>query len=389
MQSNRQEILEALQHVLINRDMVNGGYVKVDGTPVSKRVSDIVAKKRKAIFKVAGTENSKNTLLAQKGVILHAYYRYIMEALVKGQSIDQKDIVIQVLENIQKEPDFKSVSLNKIRGMMNLTPAQYKSIVGLIRHLYSRIIDNQREINKATKTNGEFTILTEQIIYDEHRDIAGTCDLLVVYSNGVCEIYDYKNKQFKEIKGKIAYEIGDKQRLLYEAQITAYKNILDELVRDYQINAHQKDVRVRFAATRMIPVNIQLNIEEDTNNISYYGFSKIETIVDKVEHLHEISVAKELTHTESLNKALDKLYTLKSSIQSILEQNPNDKSRKGELARINKTIEAVLLERDFSYVFKDVQELKMDFDKRIRIPSDIAGALTMENIKEMSDRLNA
>ena len=86
---------------------------------------------------------------------------------------------------------------------------------------------------------------------------AGTIDVLVIYSNGMASVYDFKGQNFKTIDSKVVGEVPASKIQSGDLQLLHYTQMLREV---YGIQG--------FIKTRLVPFNLQMNMKKRTSNLS-------------------------------------------------------------------------------------------------------------------------
>lgn len=388
MQATQRDIVNYFNTIPIHYDTNLGKYVKADGTPVGRRVSDLVHNAKKRIFNIWGEQSVGNPAYALKGTVLHKWNEIIMKDILEGKDSDYYELHGEVFRALKNIPDFAGYTPGQLSNIIKLDEDenQYDILRRGVKKVYDNIMSNQAYINKQTGTQGTPTIITEQIIYDEERDLAGTCDLLVVYSNGTIGIYDYKGISMKTVKGKVVRAVSENLRQAYDVQLTQYKNIVAASLRREAIK-NGKDTSINFAEARVIPINMQLNWNKAAGAPSPFGFRKIEMMNPSKDYLMPLPSTNEETHNPKLNKSLVALMATRDSQRKAAHDKPT-KENKARLARTEKLIDAILVNQDFSYALDEMFEIQKIFNTRKSIPNGTEGALDHVELKELNDRLS-
>lgn len=367
-------------------------YVKDDDTVVERRVSDIVARGMKRRFKTTSDSSKPETdsdafIRTIKGTTIHAYLEVLMRDLLEGTNLSKREVLEKVTQKLREHPDLHRYSDVAIKNIALLTESQFNDLKNAVKNSYEEILERQAYIDKQTGTKGSVKIFPEQIIYDEDRGLAGTCDLVVIYSNGVIDIYDYKTHEFKESEGEIVSEISSIAKDSWNIQITQYKNIFTSGIRK-QAEAQGKVVDVHFGATRMLPINVQFKTKEDQpKEASIFGFKKVEPWSKEVHALNPVSVSEEVPLNPKLAKALEKLYQT-SSAQRGKYLKTKSQTDKDAWEKTEDLIQNILIHQNYTYLFKEIKDISSSLQRRLTIPFGQPGSLTANELLELKQRID-
>ncbi len=384
--ANREEILDYLNTVPITYDSTGQVYRHNNGNVVSRRVSDILDRFYKIKFKFFKERptSQKNTLSLHKGSAIHKYAELIMNELLDGNdSPSYSAITSKVLVA------FDDIEAGA-ESVFRLDPQHFEIIANGVKNIFAAIQKNQDLINEQTgNVDGTVSIMTEHMIYDEKRDLAGTVDVLCVYSNGTIGIYDYKTHNFvTNEQGEVLSTISQSKRDMWGAQITQYKNIItDSIVRNSK--AKGKVVKVRFAETRMLPVNIQFNpslLRIKGMPYSPVGLASLEFQDYSKSYLMDVPVAEELSHVDSLNNSLIKLYSLLKAQKKKYSQEKTI-ANKNKLLQTQKLIDTYLVQKDYYYSIMEIKNIDTEFRKNVLIHRDSGVGLTAEKLNDYRTRV--
>ena len=373
----RDELVKKLENPVLKVDPVNSGYLTLDGLVVANRVSNYVKDYYRKLFRNTEKEaETESNLAAHKGTYVHKVAQLIMDDLKTGVNKAglynysnfenyRKTAVKEITESI---PEFSK----NVPQFTNLTPAQYAELVGGVVNIFDQIQRNAAAINKSIGTNIAPKIFTELMIYDSAKDLAGTIDLLVVYPNGSVAIYDYKGIIFKEYGGEVE-DIPFYKIEAYDIQISKYKQILTEA---YGVKS--------FAETRILPINMQFTVKE--GKMQPEGFFKLEFgAKGNKDYLQQIPVANELTHDKDLNKSLEKMFNYRKTLKLRLKKDYENKDLKERLYKIEKSIRKIQLEKDISFVYKEVALLYKEFVARELASKSSPDFLDVDTLKELRE----
>ena len=137
------------------------------------RPTDKVSKYSRHVYSHREFTPELKDIYTTKGTIIHFYNQLIMEHLKDGVDYTHAGIESMVYNALKDHPEFKG----KKEDYFKLTVPQFNSLKYGVTDIYEGIME---------KDPGA-VILTEKKIYDPvegYNDIAGTLDLLIVYSDG-------------------------------------------------------------------------------------------------------------------------------------------------------------------------------------------------------------
>lgn len=353
-----------------------GFYVNKFGQQIMNRVTDLVKKEEsKQYKKKAETEKDpKVKQAAAGGNIIHSHFnatmKYILDKIgndlskAKNIVVNYSDIQAQALKELKEIPELSEYT----DAMLSLTIPQFQQIVTDIKSRIERIDKTQKLINKESKTNGKALILPEYTIYDDKKDLAGTIDLLVVYSNGKASIYDYKGyKYFTKGDGKLMGEFAISKIVTGDMQIGIYKDILRD---SYGVED--------FIETRLIPFNISFNNKSGTIYTFEVGAKYRDTYR---EYLEEVPVTSEKTGIKEIDDQLHKMFIIRDKLEKQIKIDWKNDALKTKLERIYKSIRKLQIDRDTRYAYNEVYNLISDFYTMSRKPD----GLSLYYLSELED----
>lgn len=90
-----------LKNLTVRYDVQQGAYIKADGTPVSRRVSDIVSRGMRRRFKVTSDNENEDTdkkarIRTIKGTVIHGYLEALMNDRIEGRNSTKESIAQKV-----------------------------------------------------------------------------------------------------------------------------------------------------------------------------------------------------------------------------------------------------------------------------------------------------
>lgn len=282
-----------------------------------------------------------------KGTILHNYNQLIMETLLSNaKDINREQIESLVYNNLKDRPEFKNF---QDRSYYKLSTTQWSDLFHGVKSIYTHIKEKD---SKAT-------ILTEQVVYnpkDQVNDIAGTIDVMVIYSDGTIGIYDYKSMRFPfNSKTKDYSEVQDSKRQLFDLQLSQYKSILKE-----SWGLTDSD----FRETRIVPINMQFKIGGRRGNQAFEKVEMGRPSLNK-DYLDQLTVADEqVAGDDNLNIFLNKLYQERNKLRAEVNISKGDKKKKlnARLSKLNNTINDLIVKQDISGALSDIASIIEDVE---------------------------
>ena len=330
-----------------------------NGNVVKNRVTDL----QKKLFQSYGNreETPDANIMAEMGTTLHELNQAILENMV----LDSTNLRLG-----------RDVVPNKVNLPSNITLDQFKTLNSSILELAKEIQDTQKEIDPDSKA----VVLTENFLLDGKRDIAGTQDVLVLYSDGSVSIYDYKFINFKK------QQIGSTWIIPSTTQIPFYK----ERAYDLQLSEYKKILKdvygvTKFRATRILPFNVQYRYDKKnaviTNRLlSLEGFSKN----TQKDYLIPLPVANELTNNKKLDDVLSHLFTKESNLIEKIKANYGDSNKTepviAELETVKKSIKAIQVNQDLTPLVESI-------NTTIKNINDNYENITLETIGDLNEML--
>lgn len=342
--SKQENIVKQLQETTSKVLSTSDRYQYIDSNgekrTISLRVSDLSKELATQLYGISEFKDPYTRDFAlTKGTMVHVYNQLIIEELKAGNTKLNQNIIQQgVYEALKDKEPFTNHAEFQTENYFKLNEAQFKVLTQAMTELYNEIID----------ADADSVILTEQVIYDSARDLAGTVDLLVVDSKGRVKIYDFKTtKLYWDPAMKEYMPIDDRKRQIFEKQIYEYKKILAD---NYGL-----DINNDFLHTRIIPFNLQYERNDDGK---YSGLRWVEayTRARPKEYLQQMSVAGEITGDKNIDNQLNKLYNNLNSLRQRLK-NTRSKDRKNiqrRIENIQKVIDNILVNRQIDNLLSDI-----------------------------------
>ena len=356
---------ETLEHLIHTMDTFT--QVEIDekdekGEPVRKygfkdgiqafagRVTDAVNKK---FIQAVGKERAAeinlikdNQTKAEVGSFIHLMAEKIVQAIEAGKDV-----------NLLKK-EFMSAKYG-----FGLKDAHFDALHKGVKDIVDQVYAKQAEINKRLGTDGKVKIITEQIVVDPTKDVAGSIDLLAVYSDNSASIFDFKSmmpaSRYK--KGtKIVEEFVPFYKIdSFKLQQFQYKRILQDV---YGI----KKVR----QTRIVPIQLELSKLANAKEGHLYSnkIAKIAIGETQDEFLEQIALGFEDTGYAGINELLTKNL---ETVKRLKEKQNKVGLRKNEWNNIQKSIDSlekanssIVLKGDFRDFYSHIVTAERTFMAR-------------------------
>lgn len=321
---------------------VPGGYAEIESsTKIANRVSDLVAQYRRDI----NAPEATSSVAADIGTTVHLLAELIFRDLNGEKMSDNK-----MLEEVKKHLVASEVDTKWVDSISNAALSNLKKGV---RALYDDIQKTQKSIDPDQKA----VILTEHIVHDKFRDLAGTIDAIIVYSNGQVGIIDFKSTFMSKraLTEDIAFADANKITQ-WNIQMSNYKEML-------KAQLGISDLR----ETRIIPIGVDYKIF-DKKAEKWKVANKIKTInmagTIKSRSLDPIPLAGELTGKRITDTAIKRLESERERL-TVQQRSLSDfKKRRLVEIKINK-IDTILQSLRLYDDLKDVTQMASELLKEV------------------------
>ena len=287
----------------------------VAGEKIKKRVSEVAKRKKKLR---AESITPDNEIQRQGGTHIHD----IMANLV--------DFHINGVGNLKEIQDKALVN-----GPVKLNGKHFDSLNKLALKIKKDVEEQQKKIDPK----GKATVLTEAFMADFIKDIGGTEDIVVVFSDNTGWLYDYKtsgrndpiNSQGQVQHNPLPYRDLD----AYNLSQAEYKRIMEEKIGIKYIRQNRLiPIAVNY---KKKPVNERTKTDSLIPEVNYLA-----TVIDDMETLRSIPAGGEKSQWEGINKIIEKQYGLIKKLNSQLKNRNLTKDQKEHLieriSRIEKSI---------------------------------------------------
>jgi len=322
---------------------------------------------------------SDSILAAETGTKIHSVVQSIIEQLV---SAEKSELVHKNTE------EGYGATLMSDSEMMNLLGINARRL-GNLKKGVKEIFETIKETQKIIDPMGKVSILTEQFIADFNKDIGGTMDLFVMYSDGSVALFDYKSKNPPSTKVEWdatarEYKLIDEDWVptyMYEAlgrQLGATK---DMLTSNLKVN--------KFRQIRGVPIHVRFKIKD--KKLLKEGEIYLNEIVTLTMGYSQDALLEQIPITETLgNKELDmavsKLEKVLHNYEIELQKGRLSPERREKLKTIvgrkRTALGKFTIRQDFRNVYEDFENLVKIYHSEVGIGLDI-------NNKESKDYLNS
>lgn len=283
----------------------------VDGKKVPRRVSELVQdwyKRRLGDKSLTNTEydNAVNDLKAEKGTKGHSDLEHAFEVYVDENGFLRQEV------------------LNDDNYVSQLNPEN--------NAMYNILKDNLRERLQSFPIGTRF--ISEQIVYDQKRGLAGTVDFLAITPDGKVSILDWK---FMDLNTEKYTDIPWYKINAWNQQMEQYKLMLEKVYgvkpQDFQqtrmipikatyiLGDRKKNILPHLVGVKIGDVNVK-NITEDFLlpvglETEKTGNRKIDNLIEKLNAVYKNFSDKKVLPSEKQSKAeqLNSLFTTIRQLQ--------------------------------------------------------------------------
>jgi len=331
---------------------------------LSRRITDYNAIKFRKVHKGKSeviNRSLDSIISAGWGTKIHDNAQNIMENLVH----DTKSA--NVLKNTEPEYSYIRRTQEEAMKEWGLTKEQYEELKKGIGEVFNDLVKTQREIDPK----GKMKILTEQFIGDFLKDLGGTVDLMVVFSDGSIGVFDYKSKS-PDTEGMYAKAEWDNKRKTYKLSDKHW--IPPYSMTDFQsqigttreiLGTRLKRDNIRFS--RIIPIHVQFKkkARADRETGSVY--------TDQLDHLSIGSTDPFLSqipiYERAPNPELDieirKLEGVIHNYEVDFDRAKGDLKKKMGLRNIidrkREALDELILNQDLNYLYDDFRNIVKDY----------------------------
>lgn len=295
--------------------------------------------------------------LAELGTFVHSTNEIIMKNVV-NQFVGMTAIQMKEhIHSIDNEVLMNNILRNVSRDFLITKEDLLKTIDGA-KDILLQAVRKQIEINKKTGLEGIPSFHIEQKIIDPKKDIGGTADLIVIYSNNTASVFDFKTKRASKNKGQVDRDGNLATRNVFtETNLNKYKLQLAEITRILLERYGVKTVTTK----RIVP--IQVDIKYDKINGWTNKISKINYGIKQNKFLGQIAPLPESTGFEDLDHYIR---TIDERIDKLEQQGNHDWTKKkanhDKIVELRNSREDLLIKHDLSGTIAHVNKLMLELD---------------------------
>ena len=251
-------------------------------------------------------------------------------------------------------------TLAELKAESRLSETEFNKLTKTAQKLIDDAIEKQTKKDPA----GKVYVATEQRLMASSV-LAGTADLMFLYSDVTVDHFDYKTMS---PKGKNVQYKGGKSFIVDPDWIPFYKyedwnlqlpKTTYALLNVIGVNAVEK--------SRIIPMQLVLETKDGKTTDK---IKQIETFATSDDYLDQIPI-QEKAGVASIDKSLDSLYILKENMLAELSNKIPLERRtylKNRVDNITKTINAIIIKRDISNIVDDYKRVigkYADFENKV------------------------
>lgn len=337
-------------------------------------------------------------ILREVGTRLHSVAEKLMQTLVS--TINH--------ENVRYDKDLhKTYDLKTLQSEAELDDIDWRNFEAGIRTIFHQIIEKQKQIDPK----GKVDIYTERIVFDKLKDMAGTIDLLAVYSDNTGSIFDYK--AISPDAKTVDYVTGMLKDFNWigEHRLDSYYSQLPKLKEMLKTSTNIKEVR----SLRIVPIQLQMKLKP--KNTQVWDKEKKSVFTKRInrlnmdfneqfnpsgvksKYLRQVPIGKETTGIKGLDTALDELLLLRNNLLNRLNSNKYDKESieynrlKARIGKTSELISDIIINKDFKNIANEYAKListYLDTTENKDYPFDIDDPksnkyVSSEDIKDLID----
>ena len=356
---------EGGKHVYEEKDE-NGNFTKElgeSGSSIAERQANRKFNFGNNEFKAIETESGEKlpNFFADKGTVGHAYLESLIISYDKGEDINYNQAREQVKEITKNKLDSSD------KEMFELSSDQFYQLKTLSKNIVDRIRKNQKNISGSEKG---YRIYPEQLVYNKNTNTPSTIDLLVIYSNGVAEINDFKFKNNFDKKDLSNYDFT-KWNIQLDEQKAALKN-------SYGVES--------FGKSAVIPIDVSYNFNKEgkLSNKEFKKIRAISTTVDKDKnYLDEVPMLSSEYFENNVSKISQKLTEQILSVQEQMSKDPYNQDLKDNFKRLTNQLRAITFRGDVAAIYRDASVYAENILKIINQDEDSLLKMDENQIKNL------
>lgn len=240
---------------------------------------------------------------------------------------------------------------DKIRKDSTLNDLQFKNLYDGM----TKVVDQSNELQKTIDDKQKPTFHIAQKLHDEEKDIAGTADLVVMFSDSSVSLFMMEFKAYTRrnsafiggervaTKELVTLDTNDS----YEMQVYEYVTLLEEVYKIYKIRQ-----------SRIVPIGLSYRYDSDKNLTN--KITQLDIGVDANQFLQQVPLYGELPTMKSLNDGIEAQKKIQWDFrEAIRVEKDYDKreSLKVQFNKISEGINALLVQGDIRTLLNDIRFL--------------------------------
>tara|TARA_R100001463_G_scaffold26997_5_gene62826 strand:+ start:8992 stop:13365 length:4374 start_codon:yes stop_codon:yes gene_type:complete len=341
------EVLKKLLNQTVRK--TDQGYVEIEtDTVVANRVTDLVQKYRDEI----GAYSSSDTTAADIGTTVHLLVEQMFKHYTGVQKMSHKDM----LDVVEKSLVASGIETKWVKSLDN------KILLNLdkgVEALYKDILKAQDSIDPGKKP----VILTEHMIHDKFKNLAGTIDALIVYSNGQVGMLDFKTMYVS--KGNL----DDGVDVVRSTKITEWNIQQSNYKEMIKTKLGIEDMR----ETRIIPIGVDYKNYDKVKKKNLIG-DKIKAVnmagTISTKTLDPVPVAGEVTGKALTDKAIKRLEGERAKLLVDYRATSDYKKKRVvevKMSKVDRALQALRLYDDVKDVTKMASNTIQEITKKMNV----------------------
>lgn len=336
-------------------------------TYVNPTTGEVAVRKRATMdsaakfYKVLGEQKAKlsntladNKIKADGGTRVHLANQLLMELLIQSNIEKNTGAASHIINNRDVEgynPIIKELSA--ISQETNIKEGLLRGLAVELNNVLSMVNEKQKSIDK----DGKAMIFTETLITDG-KDLGGTVDLLVVFSDGSVGKFDYKtmNPFDSKVTQSGLYKITSEDWISTHkhADFILQFNNLDKILNSLGMTKRN--------FSRIIPIHTRYKLKHKDNRTEGSSLTneitQLSMGVAADEFLKHVPIG-EVVGIEALDEKINTLYTIINNLRHDLSKEEKGSSKAIELAaeitRKQRVVNGIILDADLEIVFKEIR----------------------------------
>ena len=229
------------------------------------------------------------------------------------------------------------------------------------------LIEQVLEIQDGIDKKGKVAIVPESILVKDGK-LAGTIDVVVVFSDLSYSTYDYKTlvptMESKKVVGVGGVDV--ERRIIDPAWIAFYHYEDWNLQLPKANNVLQNVVKLKgLRQSRIIPLHTEFGYDNNKKQITEH-VTQLRSFADADEFLDQVPI-QEMTDNEALNAQINKMLASRANLRLELDRTAKDSDRyhyiKNRLDRVTVAINRIIVRKDVRLLMEDYQAVVKKFGK--------------------------